>query len=46
MDAEGREAFLPGITEGWETLEKMAEAEELSSEVEETDGYLMPRGTS
>jgi hypothetical protein len=24
MDAEGCKAFLPGITEGWETLEKVA----------------------
>ena len=29
MDAEGCKAFLPGITEGWETLEKVAEAEGL-----------------
>lgn len=27
MDAEALKAFLPGITQGWETLEKMAEAE-------------------
>ena len=25
MDAEGCRAFLPGTTEGWETLEKVAE---------------------
>ncbi len=24
MDAEGCRAFLPGVTEGWETLEKVA----------------------
>ena len=29
MDAEGCKAFLPGITEGWETLEKVAEEEGL-----------------
>ncbi len=29
MDAEGCKAFLPGITEGWETLEKAAEEEAL-----------------
>lgn len=29
MDAEGCKAFLPGITEGWETLEKAAEEEGL-----------------
>ena len=29
MDAEGCKAFLPGITEGWETLEKLAEKEGL-----------------
>ena len=27
MDAEGCKAFLPGITEGWETLEEVAEKE-------------------
>lgn len=29
MDAEGCKAFLPGITEGWETLEKVAVEEGL-----------------
>ena len=29
MDAEGCKAFLPGITEGWEALEKVAEEEGL-----------------
>ncbi len=29
MDAEGCKAFLPGITEGWESLEKVAEEEGL-----------------
>ncbi len=29
MDAEGCKAFLPGITEGWGTLEKVAEEEGL-----------------
>ena len=29
MDAEGCRAFVPGITEGWETLEKVAEEEGL-----------------
>ena len=29
MDAEGCKAFLPGITEGWETLEQVAEEEGL-----------------
>lgn len=29
MDAEGCRAFLPGITEGWETLEKVAAEEGL-----------------
>ncbi len=29
MDAEGCKAFLPGITEGWETLEHVAEEEGL-----------------
>ena len=29
MDAEGCKAFLPGTTEGWETLEKVAEEEGL-----------------
>lgn len=29
LDAEGCKAFLPGITEGWEILEKAAEAEGL-----------------
>lgn len=29
MDAEGCKAFLPGVTEGWETLEMVAEVEGL-----------------
>jgi phosphonate transport system substrate-binding protein len=29
LDAEGCKAFLPGITEGWELLEEVAEAEGL-----------------
>ena len=29
LDAEGCKAFLPGTTEGWETLEEVAEAEGL-----------------
>ena len=29
MDAEGCKAFLPGITEGWETLEMVAEEQGL-----------------
>ncbi len=32
MDSEGCKAFLPGITEGWETLEKVAEEEGLISD--------------
>ena len=32
MDAEGCKAFLPGITEGWETLEMVAEEEGLISD--------------
>ncbi len=27
MEAEGCKAFLPGTTEGWETLERVAEEE-------------------
>ena len=29
LEAEGCQAFLPGITEGWEALEEVAEAEGL-----------------
>ncbi len=32
MDAEGCKAFLPGITEGWETLEMVAEEQGLISD--------------
>ncbi len=32
MDSEGCKAFLPGITEGWETLEMVAEEEGLISD--------------